>query len=132
MKRRPKRAPLLFLHQRMGCAAMLKSQFPMESLAPTLEKLVAGTLRHSPDGPILAWPLACGSSVAARTRALSFRSGVLWVEVPDAGWRAELRHLGNRYLFAVNRYSPVEVSRIEFVLPGQECKETQRAEGRGK
>jgi hypothetical protein len=102
---------------------MLKSQFPMESLAGTLEKVVAGSLRHAPDGPILAWPLACGSAVAARTRAVSFRAGILWVEVPDAGWRSELRHLGNRYLFAVNRYSPAEINRIEFVLPGQECKE---------
>jgi hypothetical protein len=109
---------------------MLKSQFPMESLAGTLEKVVAGSLRHAPDGPILAWPLACGSAVAARTRAVSFRAGILWVEVPDAGWRSELRHLGNRYLFAVNRYSPAEISRIEFVLPGQECKE--KAEVRSK
>ena len=102
---------------------MLKSQLPMESLAGTLEKVVARSLRYSPDGPILAWPLACGSAVAARTRAVSFRAGILWIEVPDAGWRSELRHLGNRYLFAVNRYSPTNVSRIEFVLPGQECKE---------
>ena len=109
---------------------MLKSQFPMESLAGTLEKVVARTLRHAPDGPILAWPLACGSAVAARTRAVIFRAGILWVEVPDAGWRSELRHLGNRYLFAVNRYSPAEISRIEFVLPGQECKEMQKSEVR--
>ena len=102
---------------------MLKLRFPMESLAGALEKIVARSLRNTPDGPILAWPLACGSAVAARTRAVSFRGGILWVEVPDAGWRSELRHLGNRYLFAVNRYSPANVSRIEFVLPGQECKE---------
>ncbi len=102
---------------------MLKSQLPMESLAGTLEKVVARSLLLAPDGPMLAWPLACGSAVAARTRAVSFRAGILWIEVPDAGWRSELRHLGNRYLFAVNRYSPAEISRIEFVLPGQECKE---------
>jgi hypothetical protein len=102
----------------------------MESLAGTLEKVVAGSLRHAPDGPILAWPLACGSAVAARTRAVGFRGGILWVEVPDAGWRSELRHLGNRYLFAVNRYSPAEINRIEFVLPGQEWKE--KAEARSK
>jgi hypothetical protein len=107
---------------------MLKSQFPMESVAGSLEKIVARSLRHAPDAPILAWPLACGSAVATRTRAVSFRAGILWVEVPDAGWRSELRHLGNRYLFAVNRYSPAEISRIEFVLPGQECKEIQKPE----
>ena len=107
---------------------MLKSKSPLEPLAAALEKLVASSLRRAPnaDGPLLAWPLACGSSVAARTRALNFRAGVLWVEVPDAGWRAELRHLAGRYLYAVNRYSPAEISRIEFVLPGQECKEMQK------
>jgi hypothetical protein len=109
---------------------MLKSQFPMESLAGALEKIVAHSLRNTPDGPILAWPLACGSAVAARTRAVGFRGGILWVEVPDAGWRSELRHLGNRYLFAVNRYSPAEINRIEFVIPGQEWKE--KAEARSK
>lgn len=95
----------------------------MESLAGALEKIVASSLRRTPEAPILAWPLACGSAVAARTRAVSFRAGILWVEVPDPGWLAELRHLGARYLFAVNRYSPAAISRIEFVLPGQECKE---------
>lgn len=94
----------------------------MESLAATLEKVVASSLRRAPDGPILAWPLACGSAVAARTRAVSFRAGILWVEVPDAGWRAELRHLGARYLFALNRYSPAPVNKIEFVLPGYESR----------
>src|SRR5438445_13658059 len=101
----------------MACPAMLKSQIPVESLAGTLEKVVARSLRLAPDGPILAWPLACGSCVAARTRALSFRAGILWVEVPDAGWRAELGHLGNRYLLAVNLYSSTDDSRIEVVVP---------------
>ncbi|HEX3106124.1 MAG TPA: DUF721 domain-containing protein [Terriglobales bacterium] len=104
----------------------------MESLAGTLEKVVARSLRHAHDGPILAWPLACGSAVAARTRAVTFRAGVLWVEVPNAGWRSELRHLCSRYLFAVNRYSPAEISRIEFVLPGQQCKEMQKSEVRSQ
>ena len=94
----------------------------MESLAATLEKVVANSLRRAPDSAILAWPLACGSAVAARTRAVSFRAGILWVEVPDAGWRAELRHLGARYVFALNRYSPAAVNRIEFVLPGSESR----------
>ena len=90
----------------------------MEPIASTLEKLVAGSLKRgkSADGPLLAWPLACGSAVAERTRALDFRSGVLSVEVADAGWRAELAHLAPRYLAALNRYSPVPVDRIEFVL----------------
>jgi predicted nucleic acid-binding Zn ribbon protein len=85
-------------------------------MTPTLERLVASSLRRAPDAPMLAWPLACGSAVAARTRALAFQAGVLSVEVPDAGWRAELRHLAPQYLATINRYSAASVVRIEFVL----------------
>jgi hypothetical protein len=90
----------------------------VERIAPALEKIVAGSVRRAPagQGPILAWPLACGSAVAARTTALSFEKGVLRVEVPDAGWRAELKHLAPQYLAVVNRYSANSVSKIEFVI----------------
>lgn len=87
----------------------------MEPIAPALEKAVAGSLRHAPDAPLLAWPLACGSAVAERTRALEFTSGVLRVEVPDAGWRAELQRLAPQYLAVINRYATQSVERIHFV-----------------
>jgi predicted nucleic acid-binding Zn ribbon protein len=83
-----------------------------------LEKLVAGSLRRAPQGeaPLLAWPLVCGSSVAERTRAVSFVDGVLRVEVADAGWKRELQTLAPRYLAALNRYAGQNVNRIEFVV----------------
>ena len=89
----------------------------MESIALALEKIVIGGLRRAPasDIPLLAWPLACGSAVAARTRALEFTRGILRVEVPDAGWRAELQHLAPRYLAVINRYSTAAVNKIEFL-----------------
>jgi hypothetical protein len=95
---------------------MLKSESPVEHAAPALERIVGNRVRRAPDAPLLAWPLACGSTVAARTRALEFSRGVLRVEVPDAGWRAELQHLAPRYLAVINRYAAVPVSRVEFVL----------------
>ena len=95
---------------------MLKSESPVEHTASALEKIVGNRVRRAPDAPLLAWPLACGSTVAARTRALEFSRGVLRVEVPDAGWRAELQHLAPRYLAVINRYAAVPVSRVEFVL----------------
>src|SRR6266581_9036204 len=105
-------------YTRMLKPAMLKSEAPMEQVAPALEKVVASSLRRAPqsDAPLLAWPLACGSVVAARTRALDFASGVLRVEVPDAGWRAELQHLAPRYLAVIGRYSRATISRIDFVI----------------
>jgi len=64
----------------------------------------------------LAWPLACGSTVAERTRALSFVNGILNVEVSNAGWKRELQALAPKYLAAVNRYAGQGVKRIEFVV----------------
>jgi hypothetical protein len=40
------------------------------------------------------------------------------VEVPDAGWRAELQSLAPQYLAVMNRYVAERVERIEFVLVG--------------
>src|SRR5438445_8950677 len=90
----------------------------MQPIAPSLDKIVAGSLRRAPasEVPLLAWPLVCGSAVAARTRALEFTRGILRVEVPDAGWRAELQHLAPRYLAVINRYSRATIIRIEFVI----------------
>jgi hypothetical protein len=88
----------------------------VEPIAPTLEKIVTQRVRRAANSPVLAWPLACGSAVAARTQAASFAYGVLRIEVPDAGWRSELQHLAPRYLAALNRYSADAVNRIEFVL----------------
>lgn len=97
---------------------MLESKILMEQIAPALEKVVLASLRHAPatGAPLLAWPLACGSAVAERTRALEFSKGVLRVEVPDAGWRAELRHLAPRYVAILNRYNVGAVDRIHFVV----------------
>jgi hypothetical protein len=90
----------------------------MEQVGAGLEKIVAGSLRRSPagQGALLAWVLACGPAVAARTRAVDFAQGILRVEVPDAGWRAELQTLAPQYLAVMNRYVAESVKRIEFVI----------------
>jgi predicted nucleic acid-binding Zn ribbon protein len=87
-----------------------------------LEKLMASALRRARagEGPVLAWPLACGSTVAERTRALDFSHGVLRVEVPDVGWRKELQSFAPQYLAVINRYVGESVKRIEFIVPGQQ------------
>jgi hypothetical protein len=93
----------------------------MQPAGAGLDKVVARSLRKAPADqvPLLAWPLACGSAVAARTRALEFADGVLRVEVPDAGWRKELQALASRYVAALNRYGTESVTRIEFVVAGR-------------
>jgi hypothetical protein len=88
----------------------------LEQAGAGLEKLVAASLRDSVDTPLLAWPLACGSTVAERTRALDFMDGVLRVEVADLSWKSELQALAPRYLAVMNRYTQEQVRRIEFVI----------------
>jgi hypothetical protein len=102
---------------------------PMEHAGAGLEKIVATTLRRAPAGEaaVLAWPLACGHAVAARTRALEFVEGLLRVEVPDAGWRAELQALAPRYVAVINRYVSESVKRIEFIVASRVAGEGARA-----
>jgi Dna[CI] antecedent, DciA len=87
----------------------------MERARDGLQKIVVDAIRRAPaaEAPILGWPLACGATVAARTRALGYADGVLSVEVPDALWRNELANLAPKYLATLNQFA--KVKRIEFV-----------------
>ena len=114
------------------CSPMLQSVLPhrlsesfvrfwshrLERAASHLETIVAKALHRAPaaESPLLAWPVACGSAVAERTRAARFSDGILRVEVADAGWRRELSSLAPRYVAAINKYSAIQVQRIEFVV----------------
>jgi len=90
----------------------------VEPASAGIEKIVAASLRQSPPGtgPVLAWPVACGQAVAARTTALDFADGVLHVEVPDTGWKVELQSLAPQYLAVINRYTRERVRRLEFLV----------------
>lgn len=90
----------------------------MNRASAGLETIIAQALHRAPaaESALLAWPIACGSAVSDRTRALSFSDGILRVEVADAGWRRELASLAPRYLALINKYSAVSVKRIEFVV----------------
>ena len=90
----------------------------MELVGAGIEKLVVSSLRRLPaaQGPLMAWPVVCGSMVAERSRALSFSGGILRIEVADKGWKNELQMLAPRYLAMINQYLPQAVTRIEFVI----------------
>lgn len=90
----------------------------MDRVDSHLESVVSRALHRAPadESPLLAWPVACGSAVAERTRAVTFVDGVLQVEVSDHGWRQELMALAPRYVASINKYSAVPVRRIEFVV----------------
>jgi len=86
--------------------------------AASLETIIAKALHRAPasESPLLAWPIACGSAVADRTRALSFSDGILRVEVADGRWQRELASLAPCYVASINKYSAASVKRIEFVV----------------
>jgi hypothetical protein len=90
----------------------------MDSARPTLQKLVADVLNRLPaeQVPVEAWAFVCGKQVAERTQAVSFGSGVLRVEVPDASWRDQLQDMSGCYLANLNQYSRTRIERVEFVV----------------
>jgi Dna[CI] antecedent, DciA len=91
----------------------------MQHAGSTFRKLFRENVcREGSEAPLLAWPLACGTKVADRTRALSFVEGVLTVAVPDETWRSQLQSFTMQYLGALNQISSAKVDRIEFVVDG--------------
>jgi len=84
-------------------------------------------LRGAPpeEAPLIAWPLACGPQVAEKTRAVRFAGKVLTVEVPDAGWREQLRDLAPHYLQVFHRLLAGSVERIHFVVRGEGVPESR-------
>jgi hypothetical protein len=92
----------------------------MQHARPTLRKIFTDTLRREgKNGPMLAWPLACGAKTAERTNAISFSDGVLTVTVPDKGWRQQLQSFSGQYLASLNQLSSEPVKSIDFVTMNQ-------------
>jgi len=84
-----------------------------------LQKIAADLLRSAPaeDAAVIVWALVCGAAVASRTKALEVNAGVLRIEVPDEGWRAQLMSFVPFYLEAVKRLWPAgKVERIFFQI----------------
>jgi len=98
--------------------ALPSGVLPLNRVSDALESVVAKSLQSAPlaERVLLAWPVACGSAVANRTKPIGFSDGVLRIEVSDKAWQRELSALAPRYLAALNRYISPRVRRIEFVV----------------
>jgi hypothetical protein len=93
----------------------------MQHAASTLRKIFRDNVcREGSDAPLLAWPLACGSKIAERAKALTFVNGTLTVVVPDEIWRRQLQSFAMQYLSALNQISSTKVDRLNFVIGAQE------------
>jgi len=90
----------------------------MQSARHDLQHLAATVLKGAPpeEAPVLAWPLACGSAVAARTEATEFQNGTLTVRVPDRGWRSELQSFSAQYIQKLSALCGVSIHRIVYQI----------------
>jgi len=65
---------------------------------------------------VAEWPAIAGERIARRTRAASFRDGVLIIEVEGSAWLHELGFLERELVQRVNRHVGAEVvRRLRFV-----------------
>ncbi|HET8668781.1 MAG TPA: DUF721 domain-containing protein [Terriglobales bacterium] len=92
----------------------------MEPAGTGLAKIFRDLLARVPanEAPALAWPVACGPTVARRTRVLDFHDGVLRVEVADRAWKTQLMDFAPRYVATLADLIGGKVQRIEFVARG--------------
>ena len=90
----------------------------MEVARNFLGKLAADILAAAPleERITLAWPLACGARVAAKSRATQFSEGVLHVEVPDTDWRRQLAQFSLQYMQTLRAFGGQELKEIKFVI----------------
>ena len=93
----------------------------MQQAGSGLQKIVAQALRltSAEESAMLAWPLACGPLVAEKTRAVALEDHILRIDVPDRGWREQLKSLAPRYLATINQYSNGRVLGIAFEIAGE-------------
>ena len=91
----------------------------MQPARRDLQSLAARVLKDAPkeEAVLLAWPLACGSRVAERTRAVDFQDGVLRVQVPDRGWQSQLEAFSLQYRHKISELLGVTVHRIAYEVP---------------
>lgn len=91
---------------------------PVEPARGILGKLASEIVASAPaeDRAVLAWPLACGVPVAARTRALRSEAGSLIVEVPDRAWQQQLDRLSAQYVYALRSLCGQHIQNIDFVV----------------
>ena len=94
----------------------------MQSAREGLDRLANRILKDAgPDqAVVLAWPLVCGSAVAARTQALRFADGTLWVQVPDPGWRNQLQDFAVQYVHKLTQLSGTQVDRLAYEIVAAE------------
>ena len=93
----------------------------MDHIRNSLQQILIDAVQRASaeDLPFMAWPLACGSAVAEKTRAIGFNQGELAIQVPDAAWRTQMLGLSGEYLRQLREITRGRVERLRFVLSSE-------------
>lgn len=90
----------------------------MQSPRHDLNALAARVLKDAPaeEAVVLAWPLACGSTIAQRAQAFGYQDGILSVRVPDRSWQIQLEDFSPQYKAKIRGLTGITVKRIRYDL----------------
>jgi len=88
----------------------------VQSISADLDRIKQDLLRQlpAPDAAREAWDMVSGSSVAQKTKVVSFEAGVLTIAVPSREWRSELEGLRAHYLQRLAQICPVKIQELRF------------------
>lgn len=73
-----------------------------------------------------AWPVACGSALAARGELLAFADGRLVIRVIDATWLDQMRAMRQRLTGELARIAAVDLREIHFEGGGERLASAER------
>ena len=65
---------------------------------------------------VVAWPEVCGPTIAARTRALELKNGMLHVVVPTAAWRHDLQFVKAELLERLRKKTGMRIEDLRFAV----------------
>jgi predicted nucleic acid-binding Zn ribbon protein len=88
----------------------------MERASRTLQLIMVKALAQVPaeQRPAIAWEFSVGAAVAEKTRVVACEKNTLFVEVPDATWRAQLLAMAPQFIARLRQFAPIE--RIQYQL----------------
>jgi len=88
----------------------------MLGIRDVLRGSLAHSLRALSDADRLAgaWPVACGTAMAAHGEIVAFEQGVLFVQVSDATWLSQMVSMRTHLRNELSRIADVPVTEIHF------------------
>jgi Dna[CI] antecedent, DciA len=92
------------------------ARLAMEGMRDLLKGVLGKSLSalEEVDRLAAAWPVACGSAMAAHGTVVGYADGIVRVEVKDAAWLQQLVSMRGQLVGEMSRISGVKVAAIHF------------------